>query len=554
MYQFSDELRNAYESLMMPLAIYQVIDGKVVTILVSDGFCQLKKDTREHLTSSLTNSMFERVDPAYAGKLAKQGAAFTNHESKYDVVYRSNDVDGKSTLIHAVGHWQTMPDGTKLAFLHYLDLTASVAFINEESQKYHKKQEEYFYIDPLTKLPNVNYLHEFGEEKIEAIRLNKNKPLLLFFDVCVMQNYNDQYGYKAGDELLKLTANILKTYYPNSFITRNPDDHFIALTKSTPYDEMITKTISDEIIKKAEGNTLGIKAGLCLITPDDNIYSGIEHARRALKTIGNDRNIHAVYYSSAIELEYQRRQFFIDHFDDALKNHYIQVYYHRIVNSQSQAIVSHEALARWIDPGQGFISPGEFIPILTKYHLTYKWDLYVVEQVCKDIQQRKAARQPLNHVSINLSAQDFDHQNMFKSVNDILKKYHIPVSMITIEITEQDIAQASDYFNKQLNAFFKHGYTIWVDDFGSGYSNLNILTRYHFHLIKIDQSFIRDLCENHEANKVIIQAIIASCQKLGIHTLCEGVETEKQYQFVKEAGVDYIQGFYFYKPVPLTEF
>jgi len=102
--------------------------------------------------------------------------------------------------------------------------------------------------------------------------------------------------------------------------------------------------------------------------------------------------------------------------------------------------------------------------------------------------------------------------------------------------------------------FFKHGYTIWVDDFGSGYSNLNILTRYHFHLIKIDQSFIHDLCENHEANKVIIQAIIASCQKLGIHTLCEGVETEKQYQFVKEAGVIYIQGFYFYKSVPLTEF
>jgi hypothetical protein len=88
---------------MMPLAIYQVIDGKVVTILVSNGFCQLKKDTREHLTSSLTNSMFERVDPAYAGKLAKQGAAFTNHESKYDVVYRSNDVDGKAdTIAHVV--------------------------------------------------------------------------------------------------------------------------------------------------------------------------------------------------------------------------------------------------------------------------------------------------------------------------------------------------------------------------------------------------------------------------------------------------------------------
>lgn len=76
--------------------------------------------------------------------------------------------------------------------------------------------------------------------------------------------------------------------------------------------------------------------------------------------------------------------------------------------------------------------------------------------------------------------------------------------MITIEITEQDIAQASEYFNKQLNAFFKHGYTIWVDDFGSGYSNLNILTRYHFHLIKIDQSFIHDLCENHKANNVLL--------------------------------------------------
>jgi EAL domain-containing protein (putative c-di-GMP-specific phosphodiesterase class I) len=140
---------------------------------------------------------------------------------------------------------------------------------------------------------------------------------------------------------------------------------------------------------------------------------------------------------------------------------------------------------------------------------------------------------------------------MHRKILNLLEKYEVPVEKVIIEITEEDVAKAGERFRTQMNDFIGSGFTIWVDDFGTGYSSLNVFTRFHFDLIKIDQSLVSRLDQDEGANKVLIKAIVETAHQLGIRTLCEGVETKEQFEFVKETSCDFTQGFYFFKPEPL---
>jgi EAL domain-containing protein (putative c-di-GMP-specific phosphodiesterase class I) len=214
-----------------------------------------------------------------------------------------------------------------------------------------------------------------------------------------------------------------------------------------------------------------------------------------------------------------------------------------------------EALARWIDPARGVISPGVFIPVLKKYHLLYKLDLYMVEQVCKEISIRKDNCFEIMPVSINFAAQDFDYVDIPAEIEKIYNRYgisqYVEKKYIVIEITEQDIASATDRFRDQLQALRKNGHHLWLDDFGSGYSSLSMFGRFEFDLVKFDMELLRRLNENKGANRQIMKAMIGVARNLGIHTLAEGMETEEHLKFLKECGCELAQGFLFHKPEPL---
>lgn len=550
MYQFSKNVRDAYERLHMSLAVYQVIDGEVVTVLVSDGFCRMWRDTREHLIHALDHSMFEQVVLEDAGRLAALGKKFANHETPYDCLFRVSDKAGGVRRIHSVGYWQTMTDGTELAFCYYLDLTKSELQIGESSRRYLDLQKDYFYIDGLTGLPNLKYYQKFGQEKVQAIRLHGKQPVLIYYDVIALQNYNNQYGYEAGSKLLKKTAKILRGTYSDGLTVRGSDDHFFVLTGNEQCEENIRK-VHDEVIQNAEGNLSGIKASVCVLEETDTASSAMDHVRQAFKTIGSDVNSYIAYFTPSLDLDYFKQRRLINAFEHDADKEFIHVYYQRIVDNENGAVVYGETLSRWIDPNEGIISPGSFIPALRKHHLIYQLDLRMVEQTCREYAKRKNARLPLIPVSINLSAQDFDHVDMHREILNILERYEVPINKVIIEITEEDLARAGDRFRAQMNDFIASGFTIWVDDFGTGYSSLTVFTRYHFDLIKIDQSLVRRLDQDGGANRVLIKAIVETAHQLGVRTLCEGVETREQYEFVKEAACDFTQGFYFFRPEPL---
>ena len=201
MYTFPEETRKAYEALPLALVFDQLIDGKVVPLLVSDGFCELVGMDRENAMAWFTEGQFERLHPDDVGRVARVSSEFAGHRGNYDLIFRAKHADGYH-ILHAIGKWQTMPDGTELAVLTYSDLTENFDAMSGTAEDYHLFREDQFYTDPLTHLPNLNYLNQYADERVHALRVCKKTPVIVYVDVIAMHHYNIQYGYQKGNELL----------------------------------------------------------------------------------------------------------------------------------------------------------------------------------------------------------------------------------------------------------------------------------------------------------------------------------------------------------------
>ncbi|MBQ8094536.1 MAG: EAL domain-containing protein [Clostridia bacterium] len=214
-------------------------------------------------------------------------------------------------------------------------------------------------------------------------------------------------------------------------------------------------------------------------------------------------------------------------------------------------------MARWVDPVRGIIPPSEFIPTFEKYHLLYQMDLYIFEQVCVEVRRRYDAGLLMMPVSVNFARQDFDHADIASELDRIIDKYDlsrygIDKSFFIIEITEQDMATGRENIMEQLRRIRSSGFTLWLDDFGSGYSSINVLfSRFDVDLVKFDLELLQHLDDHNGVNREILRSMVSLARRLGIHALAEGVETEEQRDFLKEIGCEFAQGYLFYHPEPL---
>ena len=557
MYQFPEEVRKAYESMTIPIVINQFENEKVVPLLVSDGFCRQIGLDRSKALEVMGSSQYSRIHPDDVGKVARVSDDFAHHRSDYDQLIRCRRADGYH-LLHVIGFWQTMPDGMELAFLTYTDVSASKKTIEDSALKYLLFQQDQFYRDPLTGLPNINYMHEFADERIGAIRAEGKTPVLVYSDVVSMQFYNNQYGFTEGDELIRLIARKLEKYFPDALISRGVDDHFLLLDACVDEEDLSRRLIgvNNELREEAYGNTSGIQAGVCVFDKNTRGGDAVDHARNALKRIGSDLNTLYKLYSQMADEHYWGERYIVQNLDLALQEGWIKVFYQGIGRVKTDRTACFEALARWNDPNRGTISPGEFIPVLEKYHLLYKLDLYMVEQVCKEIPMRAEAGLPLLPVSVNFAAQDFVYRNIPEEIEALYQRYemekYVSRSCFIVEITERDIATASESFQAQLRDLRSRGYQLWLDDFGSGYSSLNVFSRFEIDLIKFDMALIQDLDSRGGLNRKIIKAMIEIAHGMQIHTLAEGIETPDQMQFLREVGCELSQGFLYRRPESLN--
>ena len=239
-------------------------------------------------------------------------------------------------------------------------------------------------------------------------------------------------------------------------------------------------------------------------------------------------------------------QYIIENFDDALKKGYIKAYYQPVIRTLTEQICSVEALARWQDPQMGLLSPYLFISVLEKRRLIHKLDLMILENICYTYNEMREKGLPLHPFSINLSRLDFNEMDMLKAISDILAKYNVPATAIHIEITESVMLDNTAYFRRIFDSFHEAGFAIFMDDFGSGYSSLNVLKDYSFDVLKIDMRFLSDIGMR---SKKILSSVVNMAKAIGIHTLAEGVETKEQITFLRTIGCEMLQGYYYSKPM-----
>ena len=557
MYQFSEKGRQALEQVSLPLVFFQNIDGQNIPLLVSDGLCSLLGIPRDQILKEQRWSKFDRVHPEDAGKISEAVKSFWRKESNYDVVYRTRYADNTYHYIHSVAFWWPMEDGNELILVIYLDLHKWSAEVKQAADRYELFQQDRFYTDPLTGLPNINYLNQFADERVNMIRTHGGSPALIYTDTRSLQFYNNQYGFTRGNELICLIADELKAAFPKGLVMRGADDHFVVIDEFPGQDELTEKitAVDEKVRKQAFGSTSGIQAGISVPDADTIAAEAVDQAKQAVRLIDNDRNMIVKFFSRKEDDAYWNQRYILESFDRALKEGWIKIFYQCIARVESNKGAALEALARWIDPARGVISPGEFIPVLKKYHLLYKLDLYMVEQVCKEIPIRVKAGFTLLPVSVNFAAQDFDYVNIPDEINALYDRYgvsqYVGKEYFVIEITEQDIVTATERFRDQLQKLSSEGYRIWLDDFGSEYSSLSMFSKFDFHLVKFDMDLLRHLDEHNGANRRILKAMIGVARELGIHTLAEGMETEEQRQFLLESGCDLAQGYLFHKPEAL---
>ncbi|MCR5095002.1 MAG: GGDEF domain-containing phosphodiesterase [Lachnospiraceae bacterium] len=258
------------------------------------------------------------------------------------------------------------------------------------------------------------------------------------------------------------------------------------------------------------------------------------------------------YFSERLLEEARQKQYIIDHLDQAIEEHWIQVYYQPLIRSANGRVCDEEALARWIDPEKGFLSPADFIPILENTGLIYKLDLYITEQILAKMKLLREKGLFAVPTSINISRSDFAACDVVEEIRKRVDAAGIAHEMITIEITESILGNDLDYMKQQVDRFHALGFQVWMDDYGSGYSSPDILMTIPFDTIKLDMQFIRQY-EKNKASGIIISGLIKMAMGLGIETVVEGVETEEQAEFLKEVGCTKLQGYLYCKPIPLGE-
>ena len=407
-------------------------------------------------------------------------------------------------------------------------------------------------MDPLTGLPGQRRFLEYASNwfRMNAQMGSTHGMMILYVNICHFKNFNLKFGLEEGDHLLKDVATVLQDVFPNDFVSRFSDDHFVILTYKMDLKPRMME-LKDKVSALRSSVKLEIKVGIYEVESTDMIPSkACDLAKLACDSIESRPETYYCLYTPQISRSAELKDYVIYHIDHALKQGYIKVFFQPVVRSLTTTLCGMEALARWIDPVKGFLSPGEFIPPLEESRQLFKLDLFMIEEVCKRYRTCKDQGLPIVPMSFNLSRMDFFTCDIFNKVQELAEKYNVPHHMLNIEITESMFVKDSDEIKTELNKFRAAGYQVWMDDFGSGYSSLNALKDYHFDELKIDMAFLSSFTQK---SKDILLGTVRMAKDINIHTLAEGVETKSQFEFLRSIGCEKIQGYYFGKPMPYEE-
>ncbi len=402
--------------------------------------------------------------------------------------------------------------------------------------------------DSLTGLPNMSFFIARADEMLNSVVDATRSSVVGHFKIQHLRNFNSRYGYEKGDKLIKDTAHFLEEAFPKRMVSHISAGQFCMLC----YEDEVEKCVglvAERYRQYPEGDGLFFKMGFARYTGQETAIAMLDKAKLALKSIEKKPDMTIRYYDEGLASEIGFAQYIVSHVDEAVEKGWLQVYYQPIARAVTGEVCDEEALSRWVDPVYGFLPPYHFIPPLEDRGLMYKVNLHVVRTVLKDFKRRQENGMPIVPVSINLSRKDFEQCDMAEEITKLVDASGYDHSLIKIEITESAFISNQEMLRYEVGRFRKNGFDVWMDDFGSEYSTLNLLQEMDFDLIKIDMKFMKNFTPGSK-NYVIVSHIIQMARDMGITTLIEGVETWEQYRIVKKLGCEKIQGYLFNKPNP----
>ena len=408
--------------------------------------------------------------------------------------------------------------------------------------------------DPTTGLILVAWF--FSQTQANPDFYPLDKSTITFFNVMSFKTINQRFAYYGGNAYLCKFRDELQRLFAGETVLRAGADHLVVISLKLSVDE-IGERIKElnKVMATYEGGLRNqIKAGIYVSdgSPQQPIVM-MDRASLACREVHGIFNKEYAVFDEELRRRHELKQYVLEHFDEAFEKGYFKVYYQPIYRALNKKVCGYEALARWIDPERGMISPLIFIEVLEKVHLIHKLDAYIIEHACKDLRDDIDSGYAYQPISVNLSRLDFELSDIKKVVDNAVAKYNVPKEYLVLEVTESAFASDQENLGDIIRCFREDGYQVWIDDFGSGYSSFNNLQTYDFDFLKIDMNFLRNF-DKTPKSKVIIASIVDLAKKLGIHTLAEGVETEEQYEYLKRIGCELIQGYYFSKPLPIEDY
>ncbi len=443
----------------------------------------------------------------------------------------------------------------KVLYNKYKFRIGSYIFARDITKEYEESLREQYNAthDSLTGLYNKEYFYKRCEETL------RDNPDVEYFmvssDVLNFKLVNDLFGYAKGDELLCRIADKMREICGDyNIYGRIGNDKFALMIPKSKYkrENFVSAPKSVAYIDADIYYPLAIYVGVYdIIDRTMPISVMYDRATMAMNSIKGDYRQRVANYTDELRKKAMIDQNMISKFDVALQNGDIKMFLQPQVNDKGE-VVGAEALARWVDSEKGIIPPIDFIPLIEKNGMIGKLDVYMWRLACSRLAMWKKMGVDMN-ISVNISPKDFYYMDLNKIFRNYIKMYDITPNKLHLEITETAVITNVAKQVLLINNLKELGYVVEMDDFGSGYSSLNMLKDIPVDVVKIDMAFLQK-SDNVSKAKKILSAIIALCKELDMKTVVEGVEDSNQLAFLLDEGADLFQGYFYSKPIPVEEF
>ena len=417
---------------------------------------------------------------------------------------------------------------------------------------------------------HVDMLHRLSYHDLLTNALNRNAFMdvlsqfrpgqyasagIIYIDINGMKEINDFYGHHQGDKILITTvAKVFNLFKPDELF-RIGGDEFVIITYDLTETDFYEKfNLLRNIFCKKTNLPFSIATGSCWVKSPSDLNSLLQQADRAMYT---DKK--KFYYGKEKTSRYRHNLDDIlnlanySALQEALTAGQFCIYFQPKISLDTEEFIGSEALIRYINQAGEIIAPNNFIPILEEARLIKMLDLYVFEEVCKQINIWKERKLRVKPVSINLSRSTLSYHFLADQLLALITKHNIDISLLELEVTETAEVDNQLVFSQALEKLKEYGFSISIDDFGVRNASLSLFTTINFDILKLDRSLVKTLAQNQKA-RILIRSLAVICSDLGIKLIAEGVETLEQLDILKELRCNEVQGYLFSKPLPLNDF